>query len=795
MCPLEINSSVPPTPARRRSVESLFDGIPLTNIINAPASGSSGLANTPGGHQRTACDTAMASVIEAMSRGLPLAGNDGLYLLKSLAMLRPGAQTPMGNIVRNRLTALGAMRAGLIELQRQAAQSGQVLDSTVEASLDAVEKQIVDIGISAGRCTRVPTGTNDLTKPGTALFNQVNQAEETIAACVRDHPDSADLLGAIARAVLPQALRDSIDERLPHLAALVRQPGFTGVSSLVHSGLADATVKAIQHKMSTGDGGYIISAFLDLMKFPEFVVNGQSGTIEPESSMPDNRPNFGCQGPAALREVAGAGAAGGAVLYNYSPNEITNDFSGLSDKLGPRLDVGFVMNLLDRERAVGIEIGDLRARLRQRNTFDRELDLESRLAWQNRNFNDWVKDDTDASQSKEAVNFTAPPTGNANRDNTPQGELVPPQRAPSPVSNPPAGPVVDIEVDGLTPGTPRSGTSEAVEDKGVTQSSFAPDGFYIPEGQGEGVDPDFRWLLEISGSPNSIAGEAGERTAARVSVDGLVTTGQPPQRAAGINGNGKPLLAEFQALVAHRQGHRRDLSPIKVKDSFRKDWKARGGMEFTPPVSPVARPRESVALTFTPEFEFQRILLKMNQAREAPAADRQAPGGPGLSNGATANPRSRFSPEMADAANRRGRQLTVDDPAVVGSRYPDGGGERLTVDEPFRSFQFPEDLGAESASETVSASYDRPQSPSPLPGAGDVYRDGRWNDAIKGSNSRMRSHSLQSDSSGWSSIDFGFDSQPLPAQQPQTKALFQAGGDGAGSRQPNGPTSVFRLDL
>lgn len=371
----------------------------LLDVKNGQPLVASRVSNTPGRHERKACDLAMSAACDVLSNH-SCKSSQQAAMSKTLGILVGGGPDRFGNIVINQLVALGALRMGIVD---RIASAGGGAD--LNSRLERVDGAIIEIGVAAGRVKGIADGCRGSDKQSQALDKLLGKAEKTVADCIGKGEDAAKLMASIASAILPGPILDAVRERLPALAAKIDAGELElDIGHVIHAGLRDKTEEVIRHKLSMGDGENIASAIFDLLKLPQYVVSNELGSAKPASPSSGTDPHTI---DPALRELCDMSAdTHGSILYNYTPVKVKNDFSSLKDILsqsgGQSVPVEFVRNLLAREdqrRDVafkhGLDIGQMEEHIRHLQDQLRQqaaggADVHSRLASQNERYLHWA---------------------------------------------------------------------------------------------------------------------------------------------------------------------------------------------------------------------------------------------------------------------------------------------------------------------------------------------------------------------------------------------------------------------
>lgn len=349
--PLEVAQSTPIAPARsdRFDLSRAVKKIPLDRVANADLPAPCQMSRVTGVHRQNAHSGAVSVCYDIMDRARAgLSGRDLDAMNRSLQLLGRKATERFGNLLQMHLTAAGALHAGV---------SMRLDETPDDAALircrRKLEDSIIAMGIKAGRCKTVPDGGYHGDKRSAKLTDAMAVAKQRMLECAKTIP-MAGLLEDVAAAILPGPLMDSIRERQenPHLFA--KGEGGADVMQVLQKKMCDDLEKILQAHIDAGSVENLMVAILDLLKLPEYIVEGdpgRAGTPEP----PRDRSEL----PRDLqRLVHDRNGHGGCTNINHSPTNI--DFSEFGKALErAQLPLQELFNLFDRSRADAYELGRL----------------------------------------------------------------------------------------------------------------------------------------------------------------------------------------------------------------------------------------------------------------------------------------------------------------------------------------------------------------------------------------------------------------------------------------------------
>jgi hypothetical protein len=361
-----------------------------------PDSARPQMAKVSGVHQRSAHGHVMSITYDIMSAAREnLSRSDLKAMNRTLELLGPDTAEHFGNMLLMHLTALGAMHASISTRLQDAPN-----DATLIRCRQRIEDSIVTIGIKAGRCKTVADGGYHGDKRSLRLTDAMKVARQRMVECA-SNGKGEELLEGIAAAVLPGPLLDSISERQQNPGAFVNGDRSVSPMQVLQKKLCDDLEKVLQAHLDIGGAEHLIVAILDLLKLPEYVLQGAPGSTgdKPDAPVRDDMP---VDPPKWVGERAATGAP---FLYNNTPVKVENyiDLADLVKALGDReLPFTHVHNFVDEMRRDAYSLGRAEARcemLTDENSLlkehirlqDRKIaDLEERLLKQNTLLQAWA---------------------------------------------------------------------------------------------------------------------------------------------------------------------------------------------------------------------------------------------------------------------------------------------------------------------------------------------------------------------------------------------------------------------
>ena len=349
--PLEVAQSTPIAPTRsdRFDLSRVAKKIPLDRVANTDLPAPCQMSRVTGVHRQNAHSGAVSVCYDIMDRARAgLSGRDLDAMNRSLQLLGRKATEHFGNLLQMHLTAAGALHAGV---------SMRLAETPDDAALircrQKLEDSIIAMGIKAGRCKTVPDGGYHGDSRSAELTDAMAVAKQRMLECATTIPMKG-LLEDVAAAILPGPLMDSIRERQenPHLFA--KGEGGADVMQVLQKKMCDDLEKILQAHIDAGSVEHLMVAILDLLKLPEYVVEGdpgRAGTPEPPRDRSDLPRDV-------QRVIHDRNGHGGCTNINHSPTNI--DFSEFGKALErAQLPLQELFNLFDRSRADVFELGRL----------------------------------------------------------------------------------------------------------------------------------------------------------------------------------------------------------------------------------------------------------------------------------------------------------------------------------------------------------------------------------------------------------------------------------------------------
>ena len=310
------------------------------------------LANASGHHYRNAAGAAISFAFDLIERDAKSANaNDAKALTKTLEWLKPGGES-VGQIVLDRLTVLGAMHAGVVTMLE-----GNPGDAALLDCKGQLEKSIHAIALSAGNCQKAPDGCHH-----GGETKAVNKAVMNALVCLETCAGKLDrqaLFEAVALKILPGPMMQSIQERLPQIAARYAESGVApseDLMNLLQKEMAYATQVAIDNRLDVGHGEDVQNALMNLLKLPEYVIEAEPG--KPEEASPPAAKRDDAAPRDIIKEVM---RSGGNV--NYAPVTVKTNQDADQKGVTQTDFVKAFMEAMKTGYEMGMKVGELNTQL------------------------------------------------------------------------------------------------------------------------------------------------------------------------------------------------------------------------------------------------------------------------------------------------------------------------------------------------------------------------------------------------------------------------------------------------
>lgn len=290
-------------------------GLSLANIRNEKQDPfRCGMSGVSGADHRNALGLAMSKAQDVMTRASGTSAEQKACIEKTVGWLNSAGAGGIGNIVLQRLTALGASHSAVADLLKDTPRDDNL------RSLEAqVNKMIVDLGIAIGECRTPPQGTalNTLEKAVAKLNDKADLCVKSCASSV----GGQKFMEAIGRAILPQPIMNALVEKRPDLIGKISKDGAASVDlmEVLNAKALRSVQNVVNVELDTSDAQAAVTAVIQLLKIPEFVVERDPGKEGPQPNKEKGVSDL----PPGVRELAGDGKN---VAVNY------NDFGKMGNK-------------------------------------------------------------------------------------------------------------------------------------------------------------------------------------------------------------------------------------------------------------------------------------------------------------------------------------------------------------------------------------------------------------------------------------------------------------------------------
>lgn len=305
-----IGSVAAARPPQNALLRGVLGKLSLKDVRNAPSFSRCQLGRTPGIHEQTSHGDAIGYAHDVMKEAMQTASrNDAKALGRTLELLSYGTNDNLGPVLLVHLTAIGAVREGVAALLRESPG-----DEKLATHLKQLDDAIVKTGIKAGKCELAEPDAVYLAQYPTTekVCDAVAAGKKVMTHCAAKIGGPA-LLAGIAQAVLPQAMMDSLAERLPERAdTFLKTEGVPEWSEVLQAQAAWHLNKVLKSQLESGGTEDLQTAVIQLLKTPEYILRSQRGG-EGDDSDGLRRPDVPADAPAWVKQGVKDGAP---ILYN-----------------------------------------------------------------------------------------------------------------------------------------------------------------------------------------------------------------------------------------------------------------------------------------------------------------------------------------------------------------------------------------------------------------------------------------------------------------------------------------------
>lgn len=419
---MSIPTAVPSTPPAHHRAFCLDDALrlPLNDVRNSVSSPlPCQMAYTPGKHERAASGLAIGEaygVLKARRDAAETAGNrrEVKALDRAIAWIGPGSVESPGPKVQAYLTALGGMRGGLAVMQREAPNN-----ESVNRCLARMDDAIGSVCLKIGKCDSPPDGYGH----GGAtdeLSDEIARAAKVMLKCAHE-VGVEDVTWGIAKAMLPQSMKESIAERAPDALSRVVS-GDALPKDVMEARVYLALQNVLKGAVESREPVALTNAILHLLKAPEYVETDVPGRSGDQPKVPERAHTPFNPGPGSTPYQN----TGAPWAYANAPVTVNNDLSEFM-RNQPPLQLTDIRNLLSDTFQNGYALGLAHARneqLQRDNTRlqQQNADLVEQLRTTNAYLNQFAKgadlvrvprgsSDDNSSSTEQQDRNTAPPNG------------------------------------------------------------------------------------------------------------------------------------------------------------------------------------------------------------------------------------------------------------------------------------------------------------------------------------------------------------------------------------------------
>lgn len=357
---ISIPIAVPATPPAHHRGFCLDDALrlPLSDVRNSDSSPlPCQMAYTPGKHERAASGLAIGEaygVLKARRGAAETAGNrrEVKALDRAIAWIGPGSVESPGPKVQAYLTALGGMRGGLAVMQREAPNNERV-----NRCLARMDDAIGSVCLKIGRCDSPPDGYGHGGKTD-ELSDEIARAAKVMLKCAHE-VGVEDVMWGIAKAMLPQSMKESIAERAPDALSRVVS-GDALPKDVMEARVYLALQNVLKGAVNSREPVALTNAILHLLKAPEYVETDVPGRSGDQPKVPEraHTPFNPGQGPAPYQNT------GAPWAYANAPVTVNNDLSEFM-RNQPPLPLTDIRNLSNDSFQNGYALGLAHARNEQ----------------------------------------------------------------------------------------------------------------------------------------------------------------------------------------------------------------------------------------------------------------------------------------------------------------------------------------------------------------------------------------------------------------------------------------------
>ncbi len=297
------------------NVAKVVQRIPLANIRNQKQEPyRCGMSNVTGPEHRNALGFAMSKSQDVMVQASDLSPRQKECIQRTVDWMSSEGNGGIGNIVLQRLAALGASHAAMAEL---------VKETPGDASLKELEKNvsrmIVDLGVAIGRCRTPPQGTALNSREG-AVSDLDDAADKCVKACASSI-GGQKFMEAIGRVILPEPIMNALVDKRSDLLAKIAASGAASIDliEVLNARALRAVQNVVNVELDTSSAEAAVTAIIALLEIPELIVEGDPGKEGSKGSKEKGIKDL----PPGVQQLAGDGK---------NNNFLINDFGKMGNK-------------------------------------------------------------------------------------------------------------------------------------------------------------------------------------------------------------------------------------------------------------------------------------------------------------------------------------------------------------------------------------------------------------------------------------------------------------------------------
>lgn len=256
-----------PVPATRLSINQVLNSIDLADVHNraVPSFTYCQTGWASGKHIRSALGHATSISYDVMAKERGRSSRRHAEALnRSMIWLGQGTGQKFGNIVLNRLAALGELHGAVSFMLEKSPADSSLLE--MKAGL---EKIIVKLGVKSGKCKEAPNGGSMCSRTS-KVASACHKAGEYFAECGA-RIDRQRLFESIGQVFLARPMAEALAERVSLPGADSAVDYSANLCAAVEPEPTRITEAVISHLMDVGTSEHVQNALLEVLKLPEYV--------------------------------------------------------------------------------------------------------------------------------------------------------------------------------------------------------------------------------------------------------------------------------------------------------------------------------------------------------------------------------------------------------------------------------------------------------------------------------------------------------------------------------------------